>query len=83
LFLPNRDENVGLGLIVNRWALFESFIEEVIAGLLRIDSFNGRLFTSGMTYNAKRDLLRVMIEYPHQLRVRRGSAFLDELGNIL
>jgi hypothetical protein len=81
--LPNRDEYVGFGLIINRWAGFESLVEDVIAALLRIDSFNGRLFTSGMGYLAKRDLLRTMTEQQSKLKVPRGSDFYADLDKIL
>jgi hypothetical protein len=83
LFLPSRDELVGFGLIINQWAKFENMVEYTIAALLRIDDFNGRLLTSGMTYASKRDLLRVMIEQQTQLKAPRGSAFYAELSDIL
>jgi hypothetical protein len=83
LFLPSRDELVGFGLIVNQWAKFETLIEYTIAALFRLEDFNSRLFTSGMTYVAKRDLLRVMIEYPVKLKAPEGSPFYTDLSEIL
>lgn len=83
VFLPDRDELVGFGLIINQWANFENTVEDLIAGLLDIPNFNGRLFTSGMSYLAKRDLLLVMIEQQYKLKITKGSLFFSELDQIL